>query len=89
MNSPIELPECVKMKHRIQEQIMADTAGMSDDERHQHSLDVINSDPVLGPFYREIIAAGRVITPAPRAAHAAEAAASYEAPSTPARQTPA
>lgn len=83
MKTSIELPECVKMKHRIQEQILAETAHMTSAERRKHQLDVINADPYLGPIYRDAIAEGRVITPAPRPAHAAEAPGNYSAGSTP------
>jgi hypothetical protein len=49
MKTSIELPECVKMKHRIQEQILAETAHMTSAERRKHQLDVINADPIPRP----------------------------------------
>lgn len=86
MNSQIELPECVKMKHRIQEKILAETAHMTEEQRQHHSLEIINANPILGPIYREAIAAGRVITPVPRAASAAEAPTPYGTTSPPASE---
>jgi hypothetical protein len=44
--------DCVEMKHKIQQKILEETEGLSDEERRRRTTDSILSDPVLGPFWR-------------------------------------
>lgn len=49
-----ELPECVKMKHRIQEQLEEEYRGLSDDERNKLIREKIDAHPLFGPLVRRL-----------------------------------
>lgn len=48
---------CVKMKWDIQRRIAEEFASVSDEEAHRVQMERVVSDPILGPFCKEVGAA--------------------------------
>jgi len=46
--------DCVRMKHDIQQKLLAEFRGLSLEERRRLIERRIASDPVLGPFWRNV-----------------------------------
>ncbi len=44
--------DCVRMKHEIQEQILREFAGMSPDQQRRRTREMIESEPVLGKWWK-------------------------------------
>jgi hypothetical protein len=45
--------DCVKMKHDIQQEIMAEFKGLSEEEKWAITEKQILADPVLGPIWKK------------------------------------
>lgn len=45
--------DCVQMKHELQARILREFKGLSPEEQRRRTLERINADPLLGPFWRK------------------------------------
>ena len=70
-----EIPDCVKMKHGIQEALEEEYRGLTDEERNRRIVEKIRANPVLGPLWERL---PRIQPQAPaNVAKASESPASY------------
>jgi len=53
--------DCVRMKWDIQQQILKEFAGVSDQEAHRIQMNQIMQDPILGPFCKKVRSAKRAL----------------------------
>lgn len=65
--------DCVQMKCDIQRKLLREEAGMSVEERNRRAEEIALADPVLGPWFRRVLAAQRPVLTV------AEEAPSYQA----------
>ncbi len=52
--APPKLPECVQMKHRIQQELDERYQGLSQEERRIQMERDILANPILGPLYERL-----------------------------------
>jgi len=49
--------DCVQMKWDIQQQILKEFSGISDEEAHKTQMSKLMQNSILGPFYKQLCSA--------------------------------